>query len=380
MTRPIRTILIIGGGPAGAVAGVLLARAGLDVTLVERQRFPRDKVCGECISATGLATLGRSGLGEVLGRLGPAELTRATLVGPDGVSATHELGLPMWGLTRRRMDTALIAEVAAAGGRVLQPARAESVDSTAGAGGEGVRVVVRHEDNRIENLSADLAIVADGKSALMGDAGKPAATTDLGIKAHFRGVRADGGSIHLFTLAGHYGGLAAVEDGLWNVALSVPQELVRAGGGDLAGLWAGWVEGNPFLRAAFAGAERQGEFLASPLPRFAVRNRWPVGVIPVGNAAAALEPIGGEGMGLAMRSAELAAGAIVAGVKEGRGVDLVGLRREFARLWRTRRPACRTVAIMMSQPAIARAVIPFSRSAESATRAVLGLMGKKSAG
>lgn len=376
MTRPIRTILIIGGGPAGAVAGVLLARAGLDVTLVERQRFPRDKVCGECISATGLATLGRSGLGEVLGRLGPAELTRATLVGPDGVSATHELGLPMWGLTRRRMDTALIAEVAAAGGRVVQPARAESVVSTA----EGVRVVVRHEDNRIENLAADLAIVADGKSALMGDAGKPAATTDLGIKAHFRGVRADSRSIHLFTLDGHYGGLAAVEDGLWNVALSVPQALVRAGGGDLAALWEGWVEGNPFLRAAFVGAERQGEFLASPLPRFAVRNRWPVRVIPVGNAAAALEPIGGEGMGLAMRSAELAAGAIVVAREGGRGVDLVALRREFARLWRTRRPACRTVAIMMSQPAIARAVIPFSRSAESATRMVLGLMGKKSAG
>ena len=53
-------IVVIGAGPAGSVAAALLARAGLDVILIEQHRFPRDKVCGECLSALGIANTGPS--------------------------------------------------------------------------------------------------------------------------------------------------------------------------------------------------------------------------------------------------------------------------------------------------------------------------------
>jgi len=374
MARKIHSILVIGAGPAGVIPAIILARAGLSVTVVERQRFPRDKVCGECLSATGLATLGRAGLLEVLEPLGPARLTRTTLVAPGGATATHELAHGMWGLTRRRMDTALLATAEDAGVRVLQPARVENLQNTPA----GVSAAVRYESNVVENVTADLALLADGKSALLPGADKPSPTRDLGIKAHFRNVSADASSIHLFSLGGHYGGLAAVEDGLWNVALSVPQAVVRRFQGDLAGLWTSLVAGNPFLQGAFAEAARETDWLASPLPRFPVRPDWPDHIIPVGNAAAALEPIGGEGMGLAMRSGELAASAILAANAVGTSVETKQLQAAFRALWRTRRPACRTVAVVVSQPALARAIIPFSSYAESATRVVLRLMGKAS--
>src|SRR5206468_1372117 len=64
---------------------------------------------------------------------------------------------------------------------------------------------------------------------------------------------------------------------------------------------------NVAMRQQLQRASRVSDWLVSPLPRFAVMRDWPDNVIPIGNAAAAIEPVGGEGMGLAMRSAELAA-------------------------------------------------------------------------
>ena len=78
------TALVIGGGPAGSSAAMLLARAGWAVTLVEQHRFPRDKVCGECLSALGLRILGALGLTSAVRDYGAVELHHACLYGPDG--------------------------------------------------------------------------------------------------------------------------------------------------------------------------------------------------------------------------------------------------------------------------------------------------------
>ena len=69
-------VTVIGAGPAGCVAAMLLARSGVDVTVVEQHLFPRDKVCGECLSALAIQTLEAVGLAEGLWGLGPAELAR----------------------------------------------------------------------------------------------------------------------------------------------------------------------------------------------------------------------------------------------------------------------------------------------------------------
>src|SRR5204863_150519 len=79
-------------------------------------------------------------------------------------------------------------------------------------------------------------------------------------------------------------------------------------------------------------------WLASPLPRFAVRRHWPQNVIPLGNAAAALEPIGGEGMGLALRSAEVVAEGLLM------GWPVEAMVKRLPSLWRARALACRAAA------------------------------------
>src|SRR4028118_599181 len=99
---------VIGGGPAGSAAAVLRARAGWAVTLVEQHRFPRDKVCGECVSALGFDVLTRLGLRESFLSLGAISLAFSTLHAPSGGLARLALPRPMYGLSRRAMDPLLL--------------------------------------------------------------------------------------------------------------------------------------------------------------------------------------------------------------------------------------------------------------------------------
>jgi 2-polyprenyl-6-methoxyphenol hydroxylase-like FAD-dependent oxidoreductase len=175
---------------------------------------------------------------------------------------------------------------------------------------------------------------------------------------------------------GGYAGLAAVNEGLWNAAWSVPAAAVRAAGGDIDRIFREACTASAMLKRRFRNARRVGDWLACPLPRYAMRRGWPNGVIPIGNAAAALEPVGGEGMGLAMRSGELAAEAIDMSARMGIRVKVRQLQREFSRLWRTRRSACRGAAVALAHPLLGPLVVGAAGRSPLAMRAGLALIGK----
>jgi 2-polyprenyl-6-methoxyphenol hydroxylase-like FAD-dependent oxidoreductase len=357
--------LIIGGGPAGSTASVLLAAAGWRVTLVEQHRFPRDKVCGECLSAVGASVLRRLGLFDEMLSRGAVRVTRTLLHAPAGITVSARLPRPMWGVSRSVLDGLLLDAARGAGARIVQPARCERLSA-------GPRPAVRVRDlltNAVRDLDADFVLLADGKSALLGDR-PPAATADLGIKAHFEHVDGPRDAIELFGLDRCYGGLAPIEGGRWNAALSVPAARVRRHAGDLACLFERLLRENSVLRRRLAGARQLNGWLASPLPRFAVRDDWPERVIPLGNAAAAIEPIGGEGMGLAMRSAELASKTLVS------SGDLTSLKRAYRRLWQTRSRACRTGGALAASPRWSRPAARLLAAVPGPLRAGMALMGK----
>ena len=365
-------VTIVGAGPAGSVAAVALARRGWRVTLLEQHRFPRDKVCGECLSAVGLDVLARHDLLAAIEPLAPARLRRSVFVAQDGRAVTVPLPREMWGVTRRALDARLLDAARAAGAVVRQPSRCERLDTAA----DQPRLRVRDLDSNV--LTEDepsFVLLADGKAAL-GAGPRPKPTGDLGIKSHFRDVCARGDAIVLFGARGHYGGVAPVESGTWNVALNVPAARLREHDGDLERVFAAMASENPALARMFAGATRVVPWLASPLPRFAVTRDWPNRVIPIGNAAAALEPIGGEGMGLAMRSAELAAEALDKAHLHRERVDVQSLQRAYARLWRVRRTICRAGAIAIGVPTLAAAALDAMSSSETLSRLALRLAGK----
>ena len=288
--------LIVGAGPAGSLAALLLARAGWAVTLVEQHAFPRDKVCGECLSALGIDVLARAGVTHF--PVKPIVLGRTLIHSMDGSACEIALPRPMWGLSRHVLDHHLFNSARAAGARVLQPARCEDLFP---------RAVIRNLiNNEVESPEARYIIRADGKAAAdrsMADR----SSGDFGIKTHFVDVNGPRDAIELFAVDGSYGGLAPIEGNRWNAAFSVPASRLRDQRGNVAALFDEMTHENRALAIRLRSARQMGSWLAAPLPRFGVSDNWPENIIPIGNAAAAIEPIGGEGMGLALRSAELAA-------------------------------------------------------------------------
>lgn len=327
----LKDVTIIGAGPAGSLAALLLARRGWVVTLIEQHRFPRDKVCGECLSAVGIAVLKRAGVWPQIEKLDPIPLRFTALHAADGPTSRIELPAPMAGISRLALDPLLLEAARNCGVRVLQPARCESMTTI-----NGTELRIRDLiTNRIEICRPSNVIVADGK-ALASD--RPASpSNDLGIKAHFADVDGPRDSIELFGCDGCYGGLAPIEGDRWNAAFSIPVARVRKNRGRLDDLFAQFRDENRMLARRLSSARRLGPILASPLPRHRVQTHWPDRIIPVGNSAAAVEPIGGEGMGLALRSAELAVEAL----HSGSDAQIMELSARYRSLWRIRRPACR---------------------------------------
>jgi len=183
---------------------------------------------------------------------------------------------------------------------------------------------------------------------------RPGESGDFGIKAHYELRDGARDVVQLFGVRECYGGVAPIEGGLFNIACSVPRERIQRCR-DVEAVFEEMVGENRGLAEVMRGARRVSQWMAAPLPRFGVRRDWPVGVIPIGNAAAALEPIGGEGMGLALRSAEMAAEALMT------DLDLkmvqTKLQKQFAEMWRWRRMVWRAVAMMVSRPILCELVV-----------------------
>ena len=107
-------VLIVGGGVAGCASSIALARKGVSVTLIEREHTPRNKVCGEFLSGEALEDL--HALGIDVAPLGAVPIDYVRLAAARR-AAEAPLPFPAASLTRKALDTALIAEAVAAGVR-----------------------------------------------------------------------------------------------------------------------------------------------------------------------------------------------------------------------------------------------------------------------
>ena len=152
-------MIVVGGGPAGALAALALARRSVDVVVLDRKRFPRDKPCGGGIRH-GVYARFPDLAGTLRAKVGVHEIRRVVMESPAGHTVVASRATPLY-LTMRRtdLDAALLAEARAAGARVLEGVRAVDVDCRADG------VTVHCADGR--GLTGRVVIGADGVNSVV---------------------------------------------------------------------------------------------------------------------------------------------------------------------------------------------------------------------
>ena len=213
--------IIIGAGPAGSSAAILLARAGWSVALVQKQIFPRRKVCGECIAASNLPLLEALGIGLAFERAAGSELRHVALMRGERTvvaelpPASHP-NYP-WGraLGRETLDTLLLEEALAAGAQVFQPWTVKALQGGAGAWCCKLRGADAGESL---TLRAPVAIAAHGSweslpSERPPRRGRRSGADLLAFKANFRGAALQEGLLPVLCFDGGYGGMVVADGG-----------------------------------------------------------------------------------------------------------------------------------------------------------------------
>ncbi len=311
-------VLIAGGGPAGAAAAIVLARDGARPVVVDRGTGPRDLVCGGFLGWDALAAL--RALGIEPAALGARPITRLRLVAAGRVV---EAALPhaAAGLSRRTLDAALLEAAGTAGAEVR--------------GGQVIRAV---EDRTLRlangaDMAGEALFLATGKHEVRG-AGRP--TGGRGLSVGLRAAlpvdaarsAALAGTIELHFVEGGYAGLLLQEDGRTNFCLSIETARVARAGG-AAALIDALGRAYPRLGARLDGYKGPFQAVAGVPYGWRATAAEAPGVWRIGDQAAVIASLAGDGVAIALTSGASAATAFLAG--SGAGAWQRGFARRSAR-------------------------------------------------
>ena len=352
-------VAIIGGGPAGSSCAAFCALAGLETLVLERERFPREKVCGDCLNPSSWSVLERLSLAQQVRVLPHSKLTSVEFIAIDGHKVVVDLPTGEdceLSIKRSLFDDLLLKRARELGAHVR-----EEITVTELVHEGGWKMVTA----RGENFRARTLIGADGRNStvarLCNLLPRPARER-VALQAHIPLPRNFGRRVVLQFLPEGYSGQAPVNETELNLCLvGAPRTISRL---------RRWAE------RYFEITSDQPWRTITPLTRSPVSYTHE-NLFFLGDAARVVEPFTGEGIYYAIRSGELAAIAIS---KMIRGEDQQATLREFARacaeMYRGRLWINRLARAAVLSPRIASLLLRFG----PLNPAIMRLMTKKIAG
>jgi flavin-dependent dehydrogenase len=362
-------VIVVGAGPAGALAAAILARAGVRVQLFDRARFPRAKLCGDTLNPGALRVLAaHMPLDTVFTQSLP--IAGMLLTGPGRVSVRGVYGGGVQGraITRRALDVLLVQQATAAGAQ-FDDNTSIAAPVTA-ANGAVAGVVIRAADGRRFERRARLVIAADGRESRLARAAglskHPLRPRRWAIGGYFEDAERTATIGEMHVRRGHYIGVAPVPGELTNACLVVPYHAGDRGWADPGTALTRAIAADAALAPRFARARLvEPPHVLGPMAVDTSAAGRP-GLLLAGDAAGFIDPITGDGLRFALMGAALAAGAAL-DVLSGRldhGAAVAQLaaqrRRAFAAKWRFNRALRGLVASAHAVTAAAAAacVIP----------------------
>jgi flavin-dependent dehydrogenase len=359
--------LVVGAGPAGAATGILLARAGFRVLVVDRERFPRPKICGEYLSPETARILDRVGVLGAVDAAGAVRLSGMTIVAPDGTRLTGTY--PSAGPWRGYRDHALAVPRATLDGILVDRLRETPADFR-----EGHRVVgLLVEGGRVagadvvdpaghgRSVRARVVIGADGRNSIVArrlGLVSPHPLRRLALVTYASGIDGCRDRGVIVVAPPVYSIANPVLPGLANLSLVIPLDWARAHRGRLDELFDDRVRGLRHLVDQFPALARQAPVRAlGPLAYRVARPRHS-GVLLVGDAAGFYDPFTGEGIYTALLDAERGAAAVLGalGSPDGGVRALPAFHRSRERALRGKRRVTRLIQFIIARPWRADAV------------------------
>ncbi len=342
--------MVVGAGPAGATAALMLARADWSVAVVEKAPFPRRKVCGEFISATSLPLLRELGLDSAyLAQAGPPVRQIGLYAGKTMLAADMPRprdGAQAYGraLGREHFDALVLSAAATAGAELWQPWALTELGKNHAGGFTGTAVA--KDTRETIKLQARIVIAAHGSWApgmlpTQIPSGPPRGSDLFAFKAHFFNCSLPAGLMPLVVFPGGYGGMVHSDNGRVSLSCCIRRDTLarcRRRWPDTTAAEAVIAHIRSACRgvdAALDNATRDATWLSAGPIRPGIRAIRRDGIFAVGNAAGEAHPIVAEGISMAIQSSWLLCERLIAHKKEilaGRAT--AALAGDYAASWR----------------------------------------------
>ena len=309
-------VVVVGAGPAGSAAAILLAERGWSVTLLDKAAFPRPKICGEYLSPEAARVMDRLGVLKAVDAAGAQPLHGMRITAPDGtvLDGTY----PTSGRRRGYRDHALAIRREVFDRILLERARALPVDvrerhRVTGLLVEGglVRgVKAESADGAPVEVRSRLVVGADGRASVVAHAlglVRPHRLQRLALIQHVSGIEELGDRGEIYLDPPDYSILNPVAPGIVNLSLVVPLAHAKPFSSRLETFMDARLRQLRHVRARLAGMKPEGPVMAMGPLAYRVAESRVGGVLLAGDAAGFYDPFTGEGLYTALRSAELLA-------------------------------------------------------------------------